>query len=150
MTALVGVIATAFCLVLFILFCVAYTFKTRKCCFKHKGPAFERDNNFRIYPNDNYIVSRHLITMVRVHSKFKKLSYQFAHWLKVIPWWDNKSLKVIASYDQNWGSTGSQKFSKSTNKVKNLTTSNFFEIEIFLYKSRSLNMKQKELHQYLS
>jgi len=63
MTALVGVIATAFCLVLFILFCVAYTFKTRKCCFKHKGPAFERDNNFRIYPNDNYIVSRHLITM---------------------------------------------------------------------------------------
>ena len=25
-----------------------------------------------------------------------------------------------------------------------------FEIEIFLYKSRSLNMKQKKLHQYLS
>ncbi len=55
--ALVGVIATALSLILFIIFCVAYSFKTKKCCFKHKGPAFERDTNFRIYPNDHYIVS---------------------------------------------------------------------------------------------
>ena len=57
MVALVGVIATAMSLVLFIIFCVAYTFKSKKCCFKHKGPAFERDTNFRIYPNEHYIVS---------------------------------------------------------------------------------------------
>ena len=59
MVALVGVIATALSLILFIVFCVAYTFKTKKCCFKHKGgPAFERDTNFRIYPNDHYIAER--------------------------------------------------------------------------------------------
>ena len=60
MVALVGVIATALSLVLFIIFCVAYTFKSKKCCFKHKsgGPAFERDNNFRIYPNEHYIAER--------------------------------------------------------------------------------------------
>ena len=57
MVALVGVIATALSLILFIVFCVTYTFKAKKCCFKHKGPAFERDTNFRIYPNDHYIVS---------------------------------------------------------------------------------------------
>jgi len=55
MVALVGVIATALSLILFIVFCVTYTFKAKKCCFKHKGPAFERDTNFRIYPNDHYI-----------------------------------------------------------------------------------------------
>ena len=60
MVALVGVIATALSLILFIVFCVTYTFKAKKCCFKHKGPAFERDTNFRIYPNDHYIVSRFL------------------------------------------------------------------------------------------
>ena len=58
MVALVGVIATALTLVLFIIFCVAYTFKSKKCCFKHKGPAFERDTNFRIYPNEHYIAER--------------------------------------------------------------------------------------------
>ena len=34
--------------------------------------------------------------------------------------------------------------------VENLTPLDFAEIENLLYKSRSLNMKQKELHQYLS
>ena len=53
-------------------------------------------------------------------------------------------------YLEKRGGKTISKFSKFTNKVKNLTTSNFLEIEILLYKSRSLNMKQKELHQYLS
>ena len=65
MVALVGVIATALSLILFIVFCVTYTFKAKKCCFKHKGPAFERDTNFRIYPNDHYIVSRFLTSCTR-------------------------------------------------------------------------------------
>ena len=65
MVALVGVIATALSLILFIVFCVTYTFKAKKCCFKHKGPAFERDTNFRIYPNDHYIVSHFLTSCTR-------------------------------------------------------------------------------------
>ena len=35
-----------------------------------------------------------------------------------------------------------------SSKAEKLTTPNFVEIEIFLYKSRSLNMNLKELHQY--
>ena len=35
-----------------------------------------------------------------------------------------------------------------SSKAKKLTTPNFVQIEIFLYKSRSLNMNLKELHQY--
>jgi len=57
MAAVVGVIATAISLVVLIIFCVGYSYRTKKCCFKHKGPAFERDTNFRIYPNENYVVS---------------------------------------------------------------------------------------------
>jgi hypothetical protein len=57
MSAVVGVVASALCLVFIIIFCVSWTYKTKKGCFKHKGPAFERDTNFRIYPNENYIVS---------------------------------------------------------------------------------------------
>ena len=34
--------------------------------------------------------------------------------------------------------------------AENLTPLDLAEIENLLYKSRSLNMKQKELHQYLS
>ena len=34
--------------------------------------------------------------------------------------------------------------------AENLTTLDLAEIENLLYKSRSLNMKQKKLHQYLS
>ena len=37
-----------------------------------------------------------------------------------------------------------------SSKAKNLTTLDLAEIEKLLYKSRSLNMKQKELHQNLS
>ena len=67
MMALVGVIATALSLILFIVFCVTYTFKTKKCCFKHKGgPAFERDTNFRIYPNEHYIVSIDTFSLVNL------------------------------------------------------------------------------------
>ena len=35
-------------------------------------------------------------------------------------------------------------------KAENLTPLDLVEIENLLYKSRSLNMKQKELHQYFS
>ena len=37
-----------------------------------------------------------------------------------------------------------------SSKAKKLTTPYFVQIEIFLYKSRSLNMNLKKLHQYLS
>ena len=41
------------------------------------------------------------------------------------------------------------KFWFHSSKVKNLTASKFFEIEILLYKSSMLNMYQKDLCQYL-
>ena len=37
-----------------------------------------------------------------------------------------------------------------SNMAENLTTLDLAEIENLLYKSRSLNMKQKKLYQYLS
>ena len=41
-------------------------------------------------------------------------------------------------------------FQCHSNMAENLTTLDLAEIENLLYKSRSLNMKQVELHQYLS
>ena len=45
---------------------------------------------------------------------------------------------------------GHLKFQNPSTKAENLTVLDLAEIENLLYKSRSLNMKQKELHQYLS
>ena len=42
------------------------------------------------------------------------------------------------------------KFQNPSTMAENLTVLDLAEIENLLYKSRSLNMKQKELHQYLS
>ena len=41
------------------------------------------------------------------------------------------------------------KFRFHSTKAEKLTTPDFLEIEIFLYKSSPLNMNLKELHQYL-
>ena len=45
---------------------------------------------------------------------------------------------------------GHLKFQNPSTMAENLTVLDLAEIENLLYKSRSLNMKQKELHQYLS
>ncbi len=62
MSAVVGVIAAAMAMVFIVIFCVVYAYKSKKGCFKTKkgGPAFERDTNFRIYPNDHYLVINQL------------------------------------------------------------------------------------------
>ena len=58
MTAVIGVAAAAMLIVFLLIFCVVYAYKSKKGCFKSKnGPAFERDTNFRIYPNEHYLVS---------------------------------------------------------------------------------------------
>lgn len=59
MSTVIGVAAAAILLVILLVFCLAYTFKSRKACFKHKGPAFERDANFRIFPTHQPYVAEH-------------------------------------------------------------------------------------------